>query len=123
MKIPSALVCSAVLLALTFPVAAQDAKSPAKDAVPKDYPLATCVVTDEKFGEHGEPPVAYTHQEAGKPDRLVVLCCEHCVADFKGDPARYLKKFDEAVAARAREPGSKKEEAKGKKAEAPAHKH
>ena len=76
--------------------------------VPKDYPMQTCVVTGDVLSEH--EPVTHTHSEAGKPDRVVVLCCEHCVPDFKRDPARYLKKLDEAAAA-ARQGGAKSDSA------------
>lgn len=61
------------------------------------YPLTTCVVTDEKLGEMGQP-FEYVHREAGKPDRTILLCCKHCVKDFKKDPAKYLKILDDAEA-------------------------
>ncbi len=125
MKMRLVFAYSVVALLLALPVCAQEKKEPAKDAVtiPADYPMATCLVTDEKFGEHGEPAVAHTHRVAGKPDRVVYLCCEHCVNDFNGDPARYLKKLDEAAAAHARGAGAQKEAPKSKKEEAPPHKH
>ena len=48
------------------------------------YPLATCVVS-------GEPLRAI-------PDRVALLyegtevqfCCEHCIADFEKEPAKYM---------------------------------
>jgi hypothetical protein len=43
---------------------------------------------------------------AGKPDRVIFLCCEGCIDDFKADPAKYLKKVDDAA---------KKAPGKGKK--------
>jgi YHS domain-containing protein len=55
------------------------------------YALKTCVVLGEKLG--GDT-VNYIHN-----NRLVRLCCEDCVADFKKDPAKYLKKIDEATIA------------------------
>ena len=66
------------------------------------YPLETCVVSGDKLdgGDMGEP-IDYIHKEDGKPDRLVRLCCKGCVRDFKKDPAKYLKKIDEAAAAKA----------------------
>ena len=66
------------------------------DAVPKDYPMMTCVVSGESLTEMGKP-VEYVHQEAGKPDRKIMLCCERCIPDVKADPAKYLKKIDEAA--------------------------
>jgi hypothetical protein len=101
-----------------------DAKSAPKDyshIIPKDYPLAVCFVTDEKFGEHGEDPVVYTHKESGKPDRVFVMCCEHCVEDFKREPERQLKKYEAAVA-KAKEEAAAKNSAPAAKKGA-EHKH
>jgi hypothetical protein len=67
-----------------------------------DYPLTTCVVSGDELKEGSMGgPVDYIHKEAGKPDRLVRFCCKDCVKDFKKDPAKYLKKIDEAAAAKA----------------------
>lgn len=62
------------------------------------YPLKTCVVSGESLdgGEMGKP-VNYIHKESGKPDRLVRFCCGGCIKDFKKNPAKYLKKIDEAA--------------------------
>jgi hypothetical protein len=124
MKLLSSLLRSTAVLLLAVTVSAQEKKEPAHHevAIPKDYPLTTCVVADEKLGEMGKP-VGYVHSEAGKPDRVIAFCCEHCIADFKTDPARYLKKLDDAVAAKTKDSAGQKAEAKGKKEEAPAHKH
>jgi hypothetical protein len=75
--------------------------APAPAADTDDYPLATCVVTDEPLHD----PVVYTHRQPGKPDRTVRLCCEGCVEDFRGDPEKFLRKLD---AAAARKAGAKK---------------
>lgn len=71
------------------------------------YPLDTCVVSGEKLDGAGDmgPPVDYIHKEEGKPDRLVRLCCKGCIKDLKKDPATYLKKIDDAAAAKAKHPG------------------
>ena len=91
-------------IALVLAVAgyAAEKKAPAKEEVviPKDYPTAVCIVSDEKLGEMGAP-FELIHKEAGKPDRKVLLCCDHCAADFKADPAKYLAKLDEAAKAKA----------------------
>lgn len=58
-----------------------------KDAKPKAYPLKTCVVTDEKLGDHGKPYV-FTHE-----GQEIKLCCKDCLKDFKAEPAKYLKKI------------------------------
>lgn len=58
------------------------------------YPLDTCVVSGEKLGEHGKP-VEYEAK-----GRKVVLCCKMCKKDIDKDPDKYLKKLDEAEAAK-----------------------
>lgn len=58
----------------------------------KPYPLKTCVVSGEKLGEMGKP---YVYQYEG---REIQFCCKDCVKDFKKDPAKYVKKLDEAAA-------------------------
>ena len=85
---------TAVVLALSTlasPLAAfaADQKSEAK---PKPYPLKTCVVSGEKLGEMGKP-VVYVHE-----GREIKFCCKDCIKDFKKDPAKYMKKLDEAAA-------------------------
>jgi Archaeal TRASH domain. len=63
-----------------------------KDTKEKAYPLEKCVVSDEKLGEMGKP---YVFKHEG---REVQLCCKDCLKDFKKDPAKYMKKLDEAEA-------------------------
>jgi YHS domain-containing protein len=63
-----------------------------KDEKAKPYPLEKCVVSDEKLGEMGKP---YVFKHEG---REVQLCCKSCLKDFKKEPAKYLKKLDEAEA-------------------------
>jgi YHS domain-containing protein len=65
---------------------AADKKSDKKAA----YPLKTCVVSDEKLGEMGKP---FKFDYKG---REVQLCCKDCKKDFDKDPAKYLKKLDDA---------------------------
>lgn len=94
------LLLASTLLAGTTAFAA-DAKQPAAAAKAKaDYPLTTCVVSDEKLGGMGDA-IEYTYKEKGKADRTVLFCCKDCVADFEKEPAKYLKKLDEAAAAKA----------------------
>jgi len=65
------------------------------------YPLTTCVVSGDTLGDGDMgPPINYVHKEEGKPDRLVRFCCKSCIRDFKKDPATYLKKIDDAAAAK-----------------------
>ena len=99
----STLFLSAALLAGVAPVFGQ--ASPEKKAPPAEseviakaranYPLKTCLVSDEPLGSMGDA-VAYVHKAAGKPDRVIFVCCEGCIDDFKVDPAKFLKKVDDA---------------------------
>ena len=60
------------------------------DSKAKPYPLEKCVVSDEKLGEMGKPYV-FTHE-----GREIKLCCKSCLKDFKKDPAKYVKKIEQA---------------------------
>ncbi len=51
------------------------------------YPLTTCVVSGEELGSMGDPVVL---EHDGQEVRL---CCQGCVATFKGDPAKFLAKL------------------------------
>lgn len=97
----------ALAISLALPAVAQHDHG-AKKAAPEsesavvakaraEYPLKTCLVSDEALGSMGEA-VAHVHREAGKPDRVVFVCCEGCIDDFKKEPAKYLKKVDDAKA-------------------------
>ena len=59
---------------------------------PKPYPLKTCIISGDKLGEMGDPFV-YVHE-----GREIKFCCKGCLKDFKKDPAKYVKKIDEAAA-------------------------
>ena len=76
---------------ITSPLAGLAADQNA-DKKPKPYTLKTCVVSGEKLGEMGKP-VIYVHE-----GREVKFCCKDCVKDFKKDPAKYVKKIEEAEA-------------------------
>ena len=78
-----------VLAAFTLAAPAVFAED-AKTDKPDTYPLKTCVVSGEKLGEIGKP---YVYQHEG---REVRFCCKSCLKDFKKDPAKYLKKLDDA---------------------------
>ena len=79
----------AVLAGFTLAAPAVFAED-AKTDKPDTYPLKTCVVSGEKLGEMGKPYV-YTHE-----GREVRFCCKGCLKDFKKDPAKYVKKLDDA---------------------------
>jgi hypothetical protein len=100
-KIALLLACAALFVSPAPVLAAASGKKKADAAQKADnYPLKTCVVSGEPLGSMGDS-FQYTHKEAGKPDRLVRFCCEGCVDDFKKEPAKFLKKLDDAVAANA----------------------
>ena len=77
---------AAAVVAGSLNVAAADKKDEKKE-----YPLKTCVVSDEKLGSMGKP---YVIKHEG---REVQFCCKSCEKDFKKEPAKYLKKIDEAA--------------------------
>lgn len=58
----------------------------------KPYTLDTCAVCDMKFADMGKP---YTFIYEG---REIKVCDKGEAADFKKDPAKYLKKIEEAEA-------------------------
>ena len=82
----------------------------AKPAVVKDaYPLTTCVVSGDKLGGEMGAPVKFDYN-----GREIRFCCPMCVAEFKKDPAKYLKLLDDAAAKNAAAAAAAKPEA-GKK--------
>ena len=80
---------TAVALSVAY-LAAPLAGFAAEKEKAKPYPLEKCIVSDEKLGEMGKPYV-FTHE-----GREVKLCCKSCLKDFQKDPAKYVKKIEEA---------------------------
>lgn len=82
-----------LFLPVLGPWVAAGAEPPAKPPAP--YPLQFCIVS----GEHLEAGqiVTYMYKEPGQPDRVLHFCCHKCLARFKADPAKYLKKLDETA--------------------------
>lgn len=70
------------------------ATSTAADPNVVAYPLETCLVAGSKLGSMGKPHT-FVHE-----GREIKFCCEGCNDDFKADTAKYIKKFDDAVAAK-----------------------
>jgi YHS domain-containing protein len=62
----------------------------ADDKKAKPYPLAKCVVSDEKFEGNEMKPYEFVHE-----GQTIKLCCKSCLKDFKKEPAKYLKKLEE----------------------------
>lgn len=112
--VPALLLALSLAAAPAFAADKNQAPAPAKGA--DTYPLKTCVVSGEPLGSMGEF-VAYTHSEPGKPDRIVRFCCDGCIDDFKKEPAKFLKKLDDAAAE------AKKAPAPAKKADNAGAKH
>ena len=77
-----------MMLAALLPLAVMAADK--KDDKAKPYPLKTCVVSDEKLGDMGDP---YVFTQDGQE---VKLCCKSCLKDFKKDSAKYMKKIAKA---------------------------
>ncbi len=58
----------------------------------KPYTLKTCIISGDKLGEMGKP---YVFEYKG---REIKLCCKNCLKDFNENPAKYVKKIEEAEA-------------------------
>jgi YHS domain-containing protein len=92
-----ALALTVPLLAAPFTGLAED--KPAEKAKP--YTLDTCVVSGDKLGEMGKPYVfTYKGQE-------IKMCCKSCRKKFDKDPAKYVKKIEEAEAKKKQASGQK----------------
>lgn len=87
---------STLLTALAAAGFAADAAGDAGDAPkPKPYTLDTCIVSGDKLGGMGE---AVTVIREG---REIKFCCKGCIKDFDKDSAKFIKKIEEAVKAKA----------------------
>ncbi len=71
-----------------------------------EYPVAVCVVSGEKLegGDMGKAQ-EFIYRQEGKPDRLVRFCCKGCEQGFNKDPAKYLKKLDDAGVGKSKDMG------------------
>jgi YHS domain-containing protein len=93
LKMLAALTLTVPFLALPLTGWAADTNSAAATP-PKPDKLTTCPVSGEKLGEMGKPVVfVYQGQE-------VKLCCSGCKKDFDKDPAKYIKKIQDAAVAK-----------------------
>jgi hypothetical protein len=89
----TAVALTAVILAAPLAGFAADTKSDVKP-----YKLDKCIVSDEKLGEMGKPFV-FDYK-----DQQIKLCCKSCKKDFDKDPAKYIKKLEEANAGKKTPP-------------------
>ncbi len=94
MKILKNLMITGAIAAVTALslIARADDQKPAEKLIP--YPLKTCVVSGEKLGGDMGAPVPYSYK-----GREIKFCCKDCRKDFDKDPAKYIKKLEEAEAA------------------------
>jgi YHS domain-containing protein len=88
------------ILALTVPFIALPLAGVAADTnsaaatPPKPDKLTTCPVSGEKLGGDMGKPYVFVYQ-----GQEVKLCCSGCKKDFDKDPAKYIKKIQDAAAA------------------------
>lgn len=87
-------------------VAASEADADWLAEARKSYPLTVCVASDEPLGSMGDSP-EYIYRVEGKPDQLVIFCCDGCNKDFLKDPATHLAKIEAAKAAKAKQGAAK----------------
>lgn len=73
------------------------AAAPSTQPATRPYPLKTCVVSGDALGGDMGDPVIYKYK-----GREIRFCCKNCVKDFEKDPAKYLKKLDDAEKATSR---------------------
>ena len=88
------LLAAAALLAVSWSVRAEEKAKP--EAAKDSYPLPTCVVSGDKLGGEMGAPVKFDYN-----GREIRFCCPMCIAEFKKDPAKYLKILDDAAAKNA----------------------
>ena len=73
---------------------AHAAEAPGTPAT-KPYPLTTCIISGDALGTMGDAIVIV------QDGQEVKFCCKGCIKTFTKDPATYLKKIEEAAAAKA----------------------
>ena len=83
------------LISATALMSCGGANTDANETTGTPYPLETCLVADKKLGSMGKPHT-FVHE-----GRQIKYCCIGCDDEFQANTAKYLKKFDDAVAANA----------------------
>lgn len=75
-----------------FAADSKDSKADKTAKKAKPYTLNTCAVSDEKFESDPDmKPYVFTYG-----DREIKLCCKSCKKDFDKDPAKFVKKIEDA---------------------------
>ena len=92
MKFTKHILTAVLLTGLAAGVLSARADDKPADKKAKPYPLAKCVVSDEKFEDSGMTPHEFVYQ-----GQTIKLCCKSCLKDFNKEPAKYLKKMEEAA--------------------------
>ncbi|MCB2141338.1 hypothetical protein KQH29_00180 [bacterium] len=67
----------------------------------EDYPLGTCVVSEEPLGGAMGEPI-----DAVYANQLVRFCCKGCKKDFEESPAKFLEKIDAARKSKTSDAGT-----------------
>ena len=87
------MIFTAALVALAPASRADDTNSVSRHAKPKPDLLKICPVSGDKLGADMGKPFVFVYQ-----GQEVKLCCSMCKADFDKDPAKYIKKIQDAAA-------------------------
>ena len=85
-------IIAALFFATSLALRAEDTNAPAA-ASPTPDKLTTCPVSGDKLGADMGKPFVFVYQ-----GQEVKLCCPMCKADFDKDPAKYIKKIQDAAA-------------------------
>jgi YHS domain-containing protein len=93
LKMLGILALTGSFLALPLASVAADANSAAATPAKPDQ-LTTCPVSGEKLGGDMGKPYVFVYQ-----GQEVKLCCSGCKKDFDKDPAKYIKKIQDAATA------------------------
>ncbi|MBI3415268.1 MAG: hypothetical protein HY043_08105 [Verrucomicrobia bacterium] len=92
MKFTKDILTAVLLTGLAAGVLSARADDKAADKKAKPYPLAKCVVSNEKFEGSDMKPYEFVHE-----GQTIKLCCKSCLKDFKKEPSKYIKKIEEEV--------------------------
>ncbi len=95
MKFTKQILTAVLLTGLAAGILSAFAADKPADKKAKPYPLKTCVVSGEKFEGSEMQPYEFVHE-----GQTIKLCCKSCLKDFNKEPAKYLKKIEEAEKAK-----------------------